>query len=166
MLTNTVALGGVSWEDFILKPDGKCWQGHSAVGQWTVDLKPIEIWAIAVVTTQTYSFCVQKNKLPLQLEFVLLVERGKSPFAAVILCQRVFIPDELSHVGLVEHYDGHGIYSPTILRGLCRHTKTLRRETVLKKKKTAQRGFCFRTLNNRGAVAILCKKYDMQVQQQ
>lgn len=93
--------------------------------------------------TNIFLLCSKKQKLPLQLEFVLLVERGKSPFAAVILCQRVFIPDELSHVGLVEHYDGHGIYSPTILRGLCRHTKTLRRETVLKKKKLHKEDFVF-----------------------
>lgn len=53
----------------------------------------------------------------------------------MILCQRVFIPDEFSHVGLVEHYYGQGINSPTILRGLCCHTKTLRREIVMEKKK-------------------------------
>lgn len=58
----------------------------------------------------------------------------KGPFADVILCQRVFIPDEFSHVSLVEHYDGHGIHSPAILRGLCCHTKTLRRGIVMKKK--------------------------------
>lgn len=32
----------------------------------------------------------------------------------------------------MEHHNGHGIYSPTILGGLGCHTKTLRREIVLK----------------------------------
>lgn len=32
----------------------------------------------------------------------------------------------------MEHHDGHGIYSPTILGGLGCHTKTLRREIILK----------------------------------
>lgn len=100
--------------------------------------------------TQIYP-SVKKN--PLQLEFVLLIEIGKDcPFADVILCQRVFIPDEFSHVGLVEHNYGHGIYSPTILCGLCCHTKTLRREIVFKKNCTKRI-----LLNNRGVVAILCK---------
>lgn len=141
-------------------------RGHSAVGEWTVDFQPSD----GTRNMSHCSCCYNHKHIPPLFKkrkkhcnwnlycWLREREKKKGPFADVILCQRVFIPDEFSHVGLVEHYYGQGINSPTILRGLCCHTKTLRREIVMKKKKkTAQRAFCFDTLNNRGVVAILCK---------
>lgn len=60
-------------------------------------------------------------------------QKQKNVHPVATSCQCFFTPDKLSHISLVEHNNGHGVYSPALLCGLGSYSKTLTKKKYKKR---------------------------------
>lgn len=121
----------------------------------------LEIWAIAVVviTTNIFLLCLKKEKKHCGWNLYCLAERERKKrsicwcdFMSACLHSWWILPRRLGGTLL---WTGDQLADNPAWT-LLPHRNPEKRNSH-EKKKTAQRAFCFDTLNNRGVVAILCK---------